>query len=593
MPIPSSSFTNPKSSSSHYPPPPPTPRIRRPRRRPPAGKPTSGEPPRRDWKPKLETLLDGEVDYSYDESVRSRESDGEEKWRVEAEMLRAECNGRIKICEGKDVDAVLKEEIQELTEKLEKLQRRSCAKDSQIRNNSNFDTQVSVHRRRWLDKNGGSSDEVEILRRKMEGLSKGILLQKMEEEYNSTSKRLEFQDLSSVIRAPHQEKVGGEGNMCYGQCKAVVQRIVEEVRAETEQWSLMQEMLGQVREEMEELQASRDFWEDRAINSDYKIQTLHDAVQEWKQRALSSETKANDLEAKLSVLRRDLETFKKEKNNNVQPAKCSPVPSEAQIELEKRILVCYSKENDNHTNADNKYETNEVSITERRRGTHGVGPKRHPFQDIRNSSSLLMRFHPTEQEVMEYLIKKVMNQPYTLPIPEVEVYQHNPEQLTKDYSSMNPGEEEWYFFSQREKLYPKRGVTKRTAPGGYWNTSGTETSVLFGGRTIGHWRTMVFYEGKRQDKPKKPTHWLMREYSLVGSESDDQTCHHRDINMKMDDDWVLCKIYKNGRNYRSRGSSTHHQQNNSDYDQKNSSQMFHGSEWMKKVLAFSELMRSD
>ena len=54
--------------------------------------------------------------------------------------------------------------------------------------------------------------QVEILRRKMEGLSKGILLQRMEEEYNSllssatcslassasTSKRIELQDSSSM-----------------------------------------------------------------------------------------------------------------------------------------------------------------------------------------------------------------------------------------------------------------------------------------------------------------------------------------------------------------------------------------------------------
>ncbi|KAF7831879.1 myosin-10 isoform X3 [Senna tora] len=499
MSIPSSSIKKPKSSSRHYPPPPPTPRIlhlpRRPRRRPPAGNPTSGEAPRRrERKPKLETLFDQErplggnvnnvpivvLDCSdHDESIRSRESDGlgleEEKWRFQAEMLRAECNllrmekgiaikklhrarakmertlksavqtlvsGRIKICEGKDVDAVLEEEIQELTEKLEKLQRRSGAKDSETRNNSNFDRQVSVLRR-WLHKNGGSSDgiyvrgiqqmaeasfstkkcsrnddddhivsggklNVEILRRKMEGLSKGILLQRMEEEYNSmlstasislansasTTKRLEFQDLSAAIRVPHQEKVGGEGNMCYGQCKAVVQRIVEEVRAETEQWSLMQEMLGQVREEMEELQASRDFWEDCAVNSDYQIQTLHNAVQEWKQRALSSETKTNELEAKLSVLRLDLETLRKDHNTDVQPAKYSPVSSETQTELEKRILVCYSKENNSHTNANN-HKKNEVSIREGERtyGTRGAffAPKRRPFRDVKNSSSLLMR----------------------------------------------------------------------------------------------------------------------------------------------------------------------------------------------------------
>lgn len=57
-----------------------------------------------------------------------------------------------------------------------------------------------------------------------------------------------------------------------------MKRVVEQVRAETEQWSQMQEMLGQVRDEMEELQASRDFWEDRALDYDHQIQLLHSAV---------------------------------------------------------------------------------------------------------------------------------------------------------------------------------------------------------------------------------------------------------------------------------------------------------------------------
>jgi small subunit ribosomal protein S2e len=69
-----------------------------------------------------------------------------------------------------------------------------------------------------------------------------------------------------------------QGNPCSGHCKTIVRRIVEQVRAETEQWSQMQEMLGQVREEMEELQASRDFWEDKALHSDFQIQSLHNAV---------------------------------------------------------------------------------------------------------------------------------------------------------------------------------------------------------------------------------------------------------------------------------------------------------------------------
>lgn len=67
-------------------------------------------------------------------------------------------------------------------------------------------------------------------------------------------------------------------NKCSGRCKVIIRRIVEQVRAETEQWSQMQEMLAQVRGEMEQLQVSRDFWEGRANNSDSEIRSLRKAV---------------------------------------------------------------------------------------------------------------------------------------------------------------------------------------------------------------------------------------------------------------------------------------------------------------------------
>lgn len=69
-----------------------------------------------------------------------------------------------------------------------------------------------------------------------------------------------------------------EEHGCSGRCKVIVRRIMEQVRTETEQWSQMQEMLEQVREEMEELNASRDFWEDRALDSECLIQYLHSDV---------------------------------------------------------------------------------------------------------------------------------------------------------------------------------------------------------------------------------------------------------------------------------------------------------------------------
>lgn len=40
----------------------------------------------------------------------------------------------------------------------------------------------------------------------------------------------------------------------------------------------MQEMLNQVREEMEELQVSREFWKDQALESESQIRSLQSSV---------------------------------------------------------------------------------------------------------------------------------------------------------------------------------------------------------------------------------------------------------------------------------------------------------------------------
>lgn len=89
--------------------------------------------------------------------------------------LQSGMQGRIKICEGMSIDMVLDEEIHQLTQKLQKLQKRSGAKDSEAtRNNRNFDKQVSVLQRR-LEKIGGSSDEIYLREfQEMENISLSI-----------------------------------------------------------------------------------------------------------------------------------------------------------------------------------------------------------------------------------------------------------------------------------------------------------------------------------------------------------------------------------------------------------------------------------
>ncbi|KAE8691685.1 hypothetical protein F3Y22_tig00110885pilonHSYRG00074 [Hibiscus syriacus] len=331
----------------------------------------------------------------------------EEKWRFQAEMLRAECNllrmerkiavkkmerrkvymertlksaaqillsGRKNICERKDVNmALLDEQINELIEKIEKLQKRSGVQDLEVKKCSNFDKKISSLQRQ-LEKSGfkGISDEercvkeirqmaeaslsiktisedddhnrnvqnysdlqVESLRRKMDGLSKGFLL----EEYSDLS--------SSSLQQSCKEKMSHEARVCSGHCKALVQRVVEQIRAETEQWSQMQDMLGLVRDEMEELHASRDFWEDRALDSDYRIRSLQSAVKEWRQKALSSEAEAKELRAQVYVLRQEVERLRQERERKTARTRiASPINREAQSETEKRVLVCRLKEDD-------------------------------------------------------------------------------------------------------------------------------------------------------------------------------------------------------------------------------------------------------
>ncbi|XP_058199311.1 uncharacterized protein LOC131314579 isoform X2 [Rhododendron vialii] len=489
--------TTRKSKWHPTPPPPPSPKIlnlpRRTRRKQPrkaAGKTTGGAG-------RLDSLFEQERAFSRTvpvvllnsggggerrERVEEREEggggggvkEGEEKWRFQAEMLRAECNflrverefalkklernrvkmertlrsavmtlvsGRKKIYEGKNADVVIEEEIEDLVEKLEELQRSSGIKDFEVQQSSNFDKKASLLQRR-LEKLGGLSDgkrvkeiremaessfsintkgensdnksdnrftDVEALKRKMEGLSKGML-HRMEEEYRSmlqstannsatssasNSKRIEFPDSSSFsIRRTNEEPTSNEEKSCSGNCKSMVRRIVEQVRAETEQWSQMQEMLGQVREEMEELQASRDFWEDRALDCDCEIQSLRSKVRQWKQKALTFETRANNLETELYLLRGELEKFRsKEKIEEVtKTMDYPPLSLGAQIaqEKEKRVLICRLKENHRPSNKGSKQEI----LTGGRRKVHtssngDLVPKRSPFQEIGNSSPKL------------------------------------------------------------------------------------------------------------------------------------------------------------------------------------------------------------
>jgi hypothetical protein len=77
------------------------------------------------------------------------------------------------------------------------------------------------------------------------------------------------------------------------------------------------------------------------------------------------------------------------------------------------------------------------------------------------------------------------------------------------------GEQEWYFFSPRDRKYPNGARPNRAATSGYWKATGTDKPVLSSGGTqkVGVKKALVFYGGKPPKGIK--TNWIMHEYRLA------------------------------------------------------------------------------
>ncbi|KAK4744126.1 hypothetical protein SAY87_010438 [Trapa incisa] len=156
------------------------------------------------------------------------------------------------------------------------------------------------------------------------------------------------------------------------------------------------------------------------------------------------------------------------------------------------------------------------------------------------------RFHPTDEElVVHYLKKKASSSPLPVSIiAEVDIYKFDPWELP---AKATYGEQEWYFFSPRDRKYPNGARPNRAATSGYWKATGTDKPILASGGTqkVGVKKALVFYGGKPPKGIK--TNWIMHEYRLAENKniSKPPGC---DLGNKKNslrlDDWVLCRIYK-------------------------------------------------
>ncbi|XP_076897742.1 NAC transcription factor 32-like [Bidens hawaiensis] len=145
------------------------------------------------------------------------------------------------------------------------------------------------------------------------------------------------------------------------------------------------------------------------------------------------------------------------------------------------------------------------------------------------------RFHPTDEElVMHYLCRKCASQTISVPIiAEIDLYKFDPWQLP-DMALY--GAKEWYFFSPRDRKYPKGSRPNRAAGTGYWKATGADKPIGKP-KAVGIKKALVFYAGKAPRGVK--TNWIMHEYRLANV---DRSAGKRSNNLRLDD-WVLCRIY--------------------------------------------------
>lgn len=77
------------------------------------------------------------------------------------------------------------------------------------------------------------------------------------------------------------------------------------------------------------------------------------------------------------------------------------------------------------------------------------------------------------------------------------------------------GENEWYFFSPRDRKYPNGVRPNRATVSGYWKATGTDKAIHSGSKYVGVKKALVFYKGRPPKGIK--TDWIMHEYRLSDS----------------------------------------------------------------------------
>lgn len=91
---------------------------------------------------------------------------------------------------------------------------------------------------------------------------------------------------------------------------------------------------------------------------------------------------------------------------------------------------------------------------------------------------------------------------------------------------------EWYFFSHKDKKYPTGTRTNRATAAGFWKATGRDKAIYSKHELIGMRKTLVFYKGRAPNGQKSD--WIMHEYRLETDEN----------GTPQEEGWVVCRVFK-------------------------------------------------
>ncbi|KAH0659031.1 hypothetical protein KY285_027582 [Solanum tuberosum] len=161
------------------------------------------------------------------------------------------------------------------------------------------------------------------------------------------------------------------------------------------------------------------------------------------------------------------------------------------------------------------------------------------------------RFHPTEEELLHYYLKKKLSfHKFDMEvIREIDLNKIEPWELQERCNIGSTPQNEWYFFSHKDRKYPTGSRTNRATNAGFWKATGRDKCIRNSFKKIGMRKTLVFYRGRAPHGQK--TDWIMHEYRL---EDADQN--------QTEDGWVICRVFKKKNLFKITGneaaSSSHH-----------------------------------